>query len=215
MAEKFTLKRGLSNIYGAFVTKDNNETDGGYTAGTPFHLIPAGELSIAVDAEKANVWFDNAVFAALGREGNSEMEITGASLREKIKAELNGKYVDPATGIILDDGGYHETYLAIGGTMHNLDGTTVNFWFLKGTVTPFDEAGKTEDESTDYNGDTIKYSAQKTIHKFDYPDNTKKPCKRVIMDSSTTKLVDSQSWEAQVVTPENLATICAKITETA
>ena len=63
MAETFTLKRGLSNIYAAFVTKDEN-TEEGYVAGTPFHLIPAGELSVTVDAEKANTYFDNTVFAA-------------------------------------------------------------------------------------------------------------------------------------------------------
>lgn len=212
MAEKFTLKRGLSNIYGAFVTKDE-AGEGGYTAGTPFHLIPAGELSVTVDAEKANTYFDNTVFAVIGREGNSEVEITGAGLREKLKAELNGKYVDEATGIIIDDGEFHETYLALGGTMHNIDGTTSNFWFLKGTMSPFDESGKTEDESTDATGDTVKYAAQKTIHKFKYPDNTERVCKRVIMDTSTTKMTDGGEWTKQVVTPENFGTLVTKITE--
>lgn len=208
----FVLKRGLSNIFGAYVTKDDNGAEGGYTAGTPFHLIPAGELSITVDAEKANVWFDNAVFAVNGREGNSEIEITGAGLREALKAQLNGKYVDPETGMIFDDGEFHETHLALGGTMHNLDGTTTKFWFLKGTITPFDEAAKTQDESTDYNGDTVKYSAQKTTHIFDYPDGTKKMCKRMIMDESASALITEKTWEKQVVTPDNYSTIVQKKT---
>ena len=49
---EFVLKRGLRNIFAAEITKDNNETEGGYVTGTPFHLIPAGEMTRTADNEK-------------------------------------------------------------------------------------------------------------------------------------------------------------------
>ena len=81
MAEQFVLKRGLKNIFAAEVTKDDNEGAGGYVTGTPFHLIPAGEMTRNAENEKTDNYFDNTVFATIGKEGATEVSITGAALR--------------------------------------------------------------------------------------------------------------------------------------
>ena len=92
----FTLKRGLSNIFAAEIMEDDNETGEGhgYKTGTPFHLIPAGEMSRSVDSENTNVYYDNVVFYASGKEGATEISISGAALRPADVAKITGKTVD-------------------------------------------------------------------------------------------------------------------------
>lgn len=203
----FTLKRGLKNIYAAEVTADNDES---FTAGTPFHLIPAGEMSVSVDNETTEFYFDNTVFATVGREGGSEITITGAGLRAAAKATLNGKYVDPTTGAVLDDGQFHTKYYALGAEKQNLDGTKELFWFAKGTFKIPDENAKTMDDSTDANGDELTFTAIPTVHTFEV-DGEAKPHKRVVIDTETTKVKASADWFAQVVTPDNFGDIVEKV----
>ena len=210
---EFVLKRGLRNIFAAEITKDNNETEGGYVTGTPFHLIPAGEMTRTADNEKKDTYFDNAVFFTTGKEGATEVSITGAALRPSLLAKINNKIVDESTGAVLDTGEYNPKYFALGGEAENTDGTLELFWFLKGTFSIPEQADKTKDDSTDTNGMTLTYSAVQTQHLFNV-NGADKPMKRVVIDTNTTILKDSQDWTAQVVTPENLATVVEKKTTT-
>lgn len=208
----FTLKRGLSEVYAAEIISDEN-TDGGYKTGDPFHLIPAGEMSRTASSEKTPVYFDNAVFYQSGSETATDVSITGAALRPADVARLNAKHVDPETGAVLDTGEYTEKYFAVGGKTKNTDGTEEYFWFAKGTFSIPEQTDKTEDDSTDTNGMTLNYSAIQTKHLFDVG-GKKKPIKRVVIDTKTTKLKADQEWTKQVVTPENLSTIVEKVTTT-
>ena len=207
------LKRGLKNIFAAEVTKDNNGsgTGDGYITGTPFHLIPAGEMSRTVDNEKTDIYYDDTVFETVGKEGPTEVSITGAALRPDALARINNKYVDSTTGAILDTGEYEPKYFALGGEAENTDGTSELFWFMKGTFAIPEQSDKTKDDSTDTNGMSLNFSAIKTEHLFTVGGNSK-PMKRVVIDTSETELKSSQDWTAQVVTPENLSTIVQKIT---
>lgn len=207
---EFTLKRGLSNVFAAEVTKDENDE---YVVGTPFHLIPAGEMSRSASSEKASVFFDNAVFYESGTESATDVSITGAALRPADVARLTGKYVDPDTGAVLDSGEYTEKYFAVGGETKNIDGTKEYFWFLKGTFAIPEQTDKTEDDSTDTNGMTLNFSAIRTKHQFDVG-GEQKGMKRVVIDTKTTKLKADQDWTKQVVTPDNLSTIVEKIATT-
>lgn len=205
--EKFTLKRGLESIFAAEVTNDDNELSGGYTTDTPFHLIPAGELAITVDGETVQVYYDNDVFASVGREGSSEMTLDGAALRPTALAKLNAKDVDTETGAVFDSGDWTEKYFALGGIMNNLDGSKTYFWFSKGTFSVPDETAKTKDDTTDTNGTSLTYTAVRTKHKFD---KTQKGSKRVAIDTAeneaetATKKVDFSKWFDEVVTPDNI-----------
>lgn len=213
MAE-FTLKRGLKNIYAAEILTDDNETGTGhgYTTGTPFHLIPAGEMSRSVDSEKADTYYDNTVFFSTGKEAATEVTITGAALRPDALAKINNKNIDATTGAVIDTGQYKPKYFALGGETNNVDGTKELFWFTKGTFAIPEQNDKTEDDSTDTNGMELSFSAIKTQHLFTMGNGETDTCKRVVIDTSVTKLKADQDWNAQVVTPENLATICEKIT---
>lgn len=212
MAE-FTLKRGLKNIFAAEILTDDNEdgTGHGYTTGTPFHLIPAGEMSRTVDSEKTDTYYDNTVFYSTGKEGATEISITGAALRPDALAKINNKDIDSTTGAVLDTGEYKPKYFAVGGEANNVDGTKELFWFLKGTFAIPEKADKTEDDSTDTNGMSLTFSAIKTQHIFEV-NSEDKPMKCTTIDTSVTKLKASKDWTEQVVTPDNLSTICEKIT---
>lgn len=203
----FTLKRGLSNIHIAEITADTEEK---YETGTPEKLIPAGEMSISVDKDAAQYWFDNTVFATVGREGASEITISGAGLRAAAIAKINGKRVDDETGAVIDSGEWNEKYFALGAETENIDGTKEFVWFAKGTFAIPDESHKTKGEDTDATGTELTFSAIPTIHLFADGEN-KKPCKRVVIDTETTKLKTEQDWFAQVVTPDNLGTIAEKV----
>lgn len=204
---EFVLKRGLKNIFAAEILTDDNGTDG-YTTGTPFHLIPAGEMSRTVNSEKTDIFYDDTVFATVGKEEATEISITGAALRPDALARINNKDIDATTGAVVDSGEYKPKYFALGGEAENLDGTTELFWFAKGTFAIPEQNDKTKDDTTDTNGMQLTFSAIRTQHIFELKN---KVCKRVVIDTSVTELKSNQSWTAQVVTPDNLSTICQKI----
>lgn len=204
MSNEFKLRRGLKNVYAAEVTNDDN-TATGYTTGTPFHLIPAGTMTRTPSADSSNTWFDDVVFSTVGTEGATEISIEGASLRADAVARLLGKDIDPTTGAVIDSGEYVEKYWAIGGEAEGIDGSSEFFWFLKGTFTAPEESDRTKDDGTDANGMTLTFNAIQTTHVFD---GTGKVCKRVVIDNTVTQMQDGESWTGQVVTPDNLASIC-------
>lgn len=200
---KFTLSRGLKNIMYAKVTADSATA---YTVEEPKQLIPAGNLSISVDSSTNDTYFDNAMFYRAGQEGNSTVTIDGAMLRPEMVAEITGKTVDSATGAIIDDGSYHEVYFAVGGEIGLVDGTKINVWFLKGTFNYPDETAKTEDASTDVGAMTLTFNAVRTIFEF----GGKGKCKRILMDTEVSEMIESKDFFAQVITPENVATFVQK-----
>lgn len=208
----FVLKRGLKNVYAAEILNDDNETGEGhgFVTGTPFHLIPAGEMSRSVDSEKKDVFFDDTVFATAGKEGATVIQITGAALRPAALARINNKDVDDATGAVIDSGQFEPKYFAVGGESENLDGTSEFFWFMKGTFNIPEQNDKTKDDSTDTNGMQLVFSAVSTQHIFT---NKNKVCKRVVIDTNETAVKSGEDWTAQVVTPDNLSDVCEKITE--
>lgn len=207
MAGEFKLRRGLKNVFVAEVTNDDNSVRG-YTTGTPYHLIPAGEMTRTPSSESANTWFDDVVFATVGTEGATEITISGASLRADAVARLLGKDIDDITGAVVDSGEYVEKYWALGGEAEGLDGSSEFFWFLKGTFAAPEENDKTVDDSTDANGMELTYNAIQTTHIFTLKD---KVAKRVVIDTTVSELKPDQSWTAQVVTPDNLSTIVQKV----
>lgn len=202
----FTLKRGLSNIYIAKITKDAEDA---FTTGTPEKLIPAGEMGVSADSESTPYYFDNTVFAIISREGGSEITISGAGLRAAAIAKLNNKDIDETTGAVFDSGVMEgENYFALGAEKENIDGTKELFWFMKGTFAIPEESAKTKGEDTDASGTELTYTAVPTVHKFAA---TGKVCKRVVIDTETTKVKAEADWFGQVVTPDNAGTIVEKV----
>ena len=204
MDKKFGLLRGLSDIFICEI----EDTEEAYTPkGEPQKLIPAGELTISKSFEKAQTYFDNNLFAEVGKESPSELSIVGAAVRAAFLAWIEGKTVDATTGAVLDDGDWHSKFFAISGKRDYTDGTSEYFWFNKCSFNGAEETGKTEDDSTDSAGMTLPFVAYKTKHKFQNGQSSKV----VRIDTATTALNKEASWTKQVVTPDNLATVCEKV----
>lgn len=207
--KKFGLLRGLSEIFIDEITDSPEEYK---PAGKPEQLIPAGEIKITKTVDKTQIYFDNEMYEEIAKENPTEMEIIGAAIRAAYNAWLEGKDIDSATGAIMDDGDAHGKYFAISGKKDYTDGTSEHFWFLKCTYGSAEEATKTKDDSTDAAGMTLPFTAYKTQYKFK---NGNKGRKVMRIDTATTKIKEDASWTAQVVTPDNLTTVCEKITAAA
>ena len=207
--KKFGLLRGLSEI---FICEIKDSADKYEIIGTPQHLVPAGELKISKSVDKSQVYYDNEMWEEIAKENPSEMEVIGAAIRAAYNAWLEGKDIDSTTGAIMDDGEVHVKYFAISGKKDYTDGTSEHFWLLKCTFGGAEEAAKTKDNSTDASGMTLPFTAYKTQYKFK---NGGKGRKVMRIDTAVTKFKSDASWTAQVVTPDNVAEICEKITATA
>ena len=203
--KKFGLLKGLTDL---FYCEVEDTADEYKIVGEPEQLIPAGEMTASKSIEKTPFYFDNSMFDEVGQEAPSDLSFVGAAVRAAILAKLEGKKVDASTDAIIDDGEWHRKYYAISGTKNYTDGTSEHFWFLKCSFGGSEEAAKTKDDSTDANGSTLPFTAYSTVHKFE----DGKPCKVVRIDTANTKIVEGGAWTKQVVTPDNIATVCEKIT---
>lgn len=203
--KKFGLLKGLSDIYICEI-KDTAEA---YTpVGTPEQLIPAGEMTVSKSIEKSQHYYDDAMWAEIGMESPSDMSIVGAAVRAALLAWIEGKTVDSTTGAIIDDGDWHSKFYAISGKKGYDDGTSEYFCFLKCSFGGAEEASKTKDNTTEASGSTLPFTAFSTIYKF----KGGKHAKVVRIDTADTKLKADASWTAQVVTPDNIGTVCEKVT---
>lgn len=205
MDKKFGMLKGLSDIY---ICEVEDTAESYKAVGTPEQLIPAGEMTISKSVEKAQFYYDNSMWAEVGMEAPSEISLIGAAVRSAFIAWIEGKDIDSVTGAILDDGDWHNKTFAISGKKDYTDGTSEYFWFLKATFGGAEEATKTKDNTTDANGSTLPFTAHSTVHKFE----DGKHRKVIRIDTASTALKADASWIAQVVTPDNLSTICQKVT---
>lgn len=203
-AKDLRFRRGLANVVIAEVVTDTAEK---FETGEVKSLFAAGEMTVTASQDKVIVWLDNKPVVTMGREANSEISVSGSAIKDSLQAELFGKDIDPETGIIMDSGDFVEKYYAFGAEVGNYGGKPSYVWFLKTSLSIPDEANKTEDESTDYNGSSITVTAQKTVHEFAA---TGKSCKRVVLDPDASEILPDADWFAQVVTPDNVATVAKK-----
>jgi phi13 family phage major tail protein len=207
MNKKFGLLKGLSDIYICEVEDTAEEYK---MVGTPEQLIPAGEMTIGKSIDKAQYYYDNSMWEEVGMEAPSEISLIGAAVRSAFLAWIEGKDVDATTSAILDDGDWHNKTFAISGKKDYTDGTSEYFWFLKASFGGAEESTKTKDNTTDANGSTLPFTAHSTVHKF----KDGKHRKVIRIDTADTALIAEKSWTEQVVTPDNLSTICQKVTVT-
>lgn len=206
--KKFGMLRGLSNI---FICEIEDSAEAYKPVGTPQKLIPAGEITMSKTVDKKQTYFDNNLFEEVGREAPTELSIVGAAVRSAFLAWIEGKRIDDATGAVLDSGDWKSKFFAISGERKYTDGTSEYFWFNKCSFGGAEETGKTEDDTTDSAGMTLPFTAYKTQFKF----NSGETSKVVRINTVDTKLKDKAEWTAQVVTPDNLAEFCEKVTAAA
>jgi phi13 family phage major tail protein len=205
--KKFGLLKGLSDIYICEVSDSDAEYK---MIGTPEQLIPAGEITVGKSFDKAQFYYENTMWAEAGMESPSDISLIGAAVRSAFLAWIEGKTIDSATGAIIDDGDWHSKFFAISGKKDYTDGTSEYFWFLKCSFGGAEESAKTKDNTTDASGSTLPFTAFSTVHKFT---KNNAHAKVVRIDTADTALKADTSWTAQIVTPDNLDTVCQKVTQ--
>lgn len=202
-AYKYEEYQGFDSLFAAEITKDDAT---GYTAGTPFALAPAGEISVSTDRASSPKYYDNQPFLIVTAEGFDEATLTVPVLPIALIARLLGKIVDTTTGALLDTGVTQTKYYALGYRLKFTDGTYRYVWRHKGTFRQEEESAKSQDNTTDTNNHQLIFTGITTIYKFTMPDTSKKPGKQIVVDERDGK-ADVSTWFTQVVTPENLTAI--------
>ena len=201
--------RGCDNVVVAEVTKDDAT---GYTVGNVVALAPVAEVSKTTENSSETHYYDNVGAIVIRTEGSDEITLTVPALELGQLATITGKSIDPATGAYVDDEGV-EKYYALGYRLKLTDGTYRYVWRLKGAFSNIpDETSTTESDSVDTNNQSVVYIGNKTLYSF-AAGNIKGRAKAVVVDERD-GLADVSSFFAQVVTPDNLASL-AKATTTA
>lgn len=194
--------RGVDNLVAAEVTKDDNETLGGYVVGEVFELAPVAEISKSTETSSETKYYDNLPGAVINGEGADEITITCAVPDLKTYAKVIGKYLDETTGAMID-GEREVKYFALGYRFKLTDGTYRYVWRLKGTFAIPDETSATEDDGTDTNNMELTYTGISTTHKFT---KSGKPAKGVVVDERD-KLCDVSEFFDTVTDPDKLTAL--------
>lgn len=196
--DKVVEFRGCDNLVAAEVLTDSSE---GYTTGEVFELAALANVSKTVSSDSAQKYYDNVVAISITQEGSDEVTFAVPALSLPMSAKLTGKSIDAETGALLDSGSSEEKYFAVGYRIKKTDHTYRYIWKLKGTFSVPNEESKTEDDSTDSNGQELTYTSFKTIHRFT---KNNKSCKNIVIDESD-DLCDLSGFFEQVQTPDTVS----------
>lgn len=191
--------RGIRGLVAAEVTKDDNETSGGYVTGTPFAVCGVAELSRTTETSSEAHYYDNVPAVVIDSTGSDEVTITGSAIPFDVLAKLTGQYYDSTTGMLVE-GERDSKYFAIGYITKKTDGSEVFVWRLKGKFNIPDSTHRTEDDGTDAEGQELVFTGINTSHKFT---KTGKTAKAVNVDTSVHAQVES-TFFATVKTPDTV-----------
>lgn len=194
-----TEYRGITDLVYAEVTNDNNEAEGGYTAGTPKSLAGVAEISRTTESSSEAHYYNNVPAIVIDSTGSDELTITTSAIPLDVLAEITGQYYDSTTGMMVE-GERKNKYFAIGYRAKKTDGTEVLVWRLKGTFGIPDTTHATEDDGTDANGQELTFTGIATTHKFT---KTNAVAKAVNVDTGL-NLVDVSTFFNSVQTPDTV-----------
>lgn len=206
---KYFKYRGVDNLVYARVTKDDNETTGGYKTDTVKSLAPVARVGKTVENSSATEFFDNIPMFVINSEAADEIEIDVTALPIETLAEVTGKSYDEETGAMIDSE-REERYFALGYRTKGTDGGYRYIWRYKGTFAIPDEENSTEDNGTDTTGTTLTYTGIHTTHKFTKgkynsanSEWEKGTAKGIVVDTRK-ELADVSAFFDSVTTPDSL-----------
>lgn len=211
MADVFEY-RGVEGVVIAEVTKDDNETEGGYVTGTVEPLFPIAEIGKTTETSSEAHYYDNQPMLMINGEGPDEITLTGAGITLEKLAKITGKSYDSETGALID-GPRQVRYFALGYKTKDSDGKYRYVWRLKGTFGIPDDTNTTEDDGTEANGTELTYTGIYTTHKFTKGKRVSDkweaaPAKGIVV-SDREGLANLADFFKQVTTPDSLKTASA------
>ena len=154
--------RGVDNLFIAEVIEDSSSA---YTCSTPVHLAPVAEIGKTTDASSEAHYYDNKAMIVINSESADTITITMAPPELAKLATITGKSFDPTTGMMIDSPRQNK-YFAL---MYRTKGTDGKYRYvsrLKGQFSFPDETSATENDGTDTNNSSVKFTGIYTEHKF-------------------------------------------------
>ena len=188
--------RGCSDLVYAPVIKDDVT---GYETGEVKELAFIKQIGASQEQSTATVFADNtAIFNA-----SSAIKFTRTfdclAVDGKVKAELEGQYIEEDSNLVLSSSSAQPLTVAIGYKIYDTDNTCYYVWCLKGTCSFGEETIVTKDDGTDSNGVQMTFSALETVHKF-----TKGGSQTQVMLPENDDKYDTSTFFDAVTTPDTL-----------
>lgn len=204
MAKQF---RGVSRLVFAPITESENAT----TYGTPVAIEGVKAISRDITSDSEDVWADNALYQKTFAGTSVNRSFETVRLDPAIEAQLLGQtvvsvgsgdnapkaYATPADAS-------NRQYFAFGYALHdgNADQPCEIVWAFRGIVNSISKSANTIDAGTGSEGQTIEVTFTAPINKFTTT-NQRNLDISMPVDANT----DVDAWFAQVVTPDNIATV--------
>ena len=196
--------RGIRGLVYAEVTKDDNESNGGYVTGTVKALAGVAELTRTTETSSEAHYYDNVPAVVIDSTGADEVSITCSAIDFSVLADITGQVYDANKGMFVE-GERQNKYFAIGYITKKTDGTEVFVWRLKGKFNIPDSTHNTENDGTDANGQEITFTGINTNHRFTA---TNKTAKAVNVDQSVNPQAESEFF-GTVQTPDTVPAVSA------
>lgn len=191
--------RGVEGLVAAEVTKDDNESDGGYVTGEVFSIAGVAEISRVTEASNEAHYYDNMPAIIVSNTAADTVTISASAIPLDIYAKITGQKYDTTKGVMIE-GPRENKYFALGYKTKKTNGDEVYVWRYKGTFNIPDQTNATENDGTDANGQELVYTGIQTTHKFTA---TGKGAKAMNVDVALDK-ADVSTFFDTVVTPDTL-----------
>lgn len=191
--------RGVSDLVYAEVTKDDNETTGGYVTGTVKPLAPVAEISRTTESSSEAHYYDNKPLIVIDSTGADEITLSVAAIPLDVLADITGQVYDQTLGALIE-GERTPKYFAIGYKTKKTNGDEVYVWRYKGTFAIPDETSATENDGTDANGQELTFTGVVTTHKFT---KNNAGAKALVVDTGA-GTADVSDFFKTVTTPDTL-----------
>lgn len=196
--------RGCKRLVYAEVTKDDNETTGGYVTGTVKVLAPVAEISKTVETSSESKYYDNKAAIVINSEGADTVSFTIAIPDDETLAEITGRTYDSTKKMFIESE-RQTKYFAVGYILGEKgEGDDERYvWRYKGTFNIPDETSATENSGTDSNNMTLEYTGIYTEHEFTNGKGTgKKGTAKASFIRESNNVATADKWFEAVATPD-------------
>lgn len=197
--------RGCSRLVYSIIT----ETAEGTTYGEVKELAPVKAISRDLATESEDVWADNQLQQKTYGGSKVTRSFDTTRIPAEVEAELLGNTVVTAgdrKAYATDPNGSARPYIAVGYALHDgdEDRPCLVVWAFKGKVNSISQAANTIAGDTASEGQTVEIEFVAPKDKFTTTGKRNLDIALPIDDDTT---LDVEKWFAQVVTPDNIATV--------
>lgn len=195
-ADEYKSSIGLDSLYYALITVDCSTA---YTAGTPKVLAPAAELNAEPATEQLTQYADDQAYDVANSEGETKLSMVVTGIPMSALAEITGCVYDTLNGVMFDNAG-SPPYCALIFRSKKSNGKYRYYTYLKGKFSKPKDGFKTQADKTEFQPQTLEFTAVKTTFKWPITAQLTDSVKRIIGDTDIAAF-DSTDWFTAVCTP--------------